>query len=78
MTVLRNNKESLLIVLEAFLYDPIISWKLNVYNTPKNEPPVVAEDKPQDHPFPEDKPDNSEMIMSMMEAFSTKELREKA
>jgi len=46
----------LLIVLEAFLYDPIISWKLNVYHAPKNEAPVVAEDKQQDHPFPEDKP----------------------
>lgn len=36
MNVLRSNKESLLIVLEAFLYDPIISWKLNVHNAPKN------------------------------------------
>lgn len=26
MTMLRSNKESLLIVLEAFVYDPIISW----------------------------------------------------
>ena len=62
---------------EAFLYDPIISWKLNVYNAPKNEAPVVTEDKQQDHPFPEDKPDNSDMMMSIMEAFSTKGLKEK-
>ncbi|KZV96365.1 FAT-domain-containing protein [Exidia glandulosa HHB12029] len=28
MLVLRNNRESLLAVLEAFIYDPLISWRL--------------------------------------------------
>jgi FKBP12-rapamycin complex-associated protein len=28
MTVLRDNKESLLAVLEAFVYDPLINWRL--------------------------------------------------
>jgi len=28
MTVLRENKESLMAVLEAFVYDPLINWRL--------------------------------------------------
>lgn len=28
MKVLRDNKESLMAVLEAFVYDPLISWRL--------------------------------------------------
>jgi FKBP12-rapamycin complex-associated protein len=28
MTVLRDNKDSLLAVLEAFVYDPLINWRL--------------------------------------------------
>jgi len=28
MTVLRSNKESLMAVLEAFVYDPLINWRL--------------------------------------------------
>lgn len=28
MTVLRDNKESLMAVLEAFVYDPLINWRL--------------------------------------------------
>ena len=28
MTVLRNNKDSLLAVLEAFIYDPLLNWRL--------------------------------------------------
>lgn len=28
MRVLRENKESLLAVLEAFVYDPLINWRL--------------------------------------------------
>lgn len=29
MEVLRNNKDSLMAVLEAFVYDPLIAWRLN-------------------------------------------------
>jgi FKBP12-rapamycin complex-associated protein len=28
MSVLRANKESLMAVLEAFVYDPLINWRL--------------------------------------------------
>lgn len=28
MTVLRNNKDTLMTVLEAFVYDPLLSWRL--------------------------------------------------
>ena len=28
MAVLRDNKESLMAVLEAFVYDPLLSWRL--------------------------------------------------
>jgi FKBP12-rapamycin complex-associated protein len=28
MTVLRANKDSLMAVLEAFVYDPLINWRL--------------------------------------------------
>jgi phosphatidylinositol kinase/protein kinase (PI-3 family) len=28
MGILRDNKESLMAVLEAFVYDPLISWRL--------------------------------------------------
>jgi len=28
MKVLRDNKESLMAVLEAFVYDPLINWRL--------------------------------------------------
>lgn len=28
MQVLRDNKESLMAVLEAFVYDPLINWRL--------------------------------------------------
>lgn len=28
MQVLRDNKDSLMAVLEAFVYDPLISWRL--------------------------------------------------
>jgi FKBP12-rapamycin complex-associated protein len=35
MTVLRENKESLMAVLEAFVYDPLINWRLLTPNTTK-------------------------------------------
>jgi serine/threonine-protein kinase mTOR len=28
MKVLRNNKDSLMAVLEAFVYDPLLNWRL--------------------------------------------------
>lgn len=37
MTVLRNNKDSLMAVLEAFVYDPLLNWRL-VEVQPKTKP----------------------------------------
>jgi len=34
MRVLRDNKESLMAVLEAFVYDPLINWKLQQQPSP--------------------------------------------
>ena len=35
MRVLRDNKESLMAVLEAFVYDPLINWRLMPTETDK-------------------------------------------
>lgn len=37
MRVIRENKESLMAVLEAFLYDPLINWRLLNTVSPKGE-----------------------------------------
>lgn len=34
MEVLRENRESVMAVLEAFVYDPLIAWRLNATNQP--------------------------------------------
>ncbi len=34
MNVLRNNSESLMAVLEAFVYDPLINWRLFTPSSP--------------------------------------------
>lgn len=34
MEVLRANRESLMAVLEAFVYDPLIAWRLTATNQP--------------------------------------------
>lgn len=34
MEVLRENRDSLMAVLEAFVYDPLIAWRLNATNQP--------------------------------------------
>jgi serine/threonine-protein kinase mTOR len=34
MRVLRDNRESLMAVLEAFVYDPLINWKLQLQPSP--------------------------------------------
>ena len=33
MRVLRENKDSLMAVLEAFVYDPLINWRLLTNNS---------------------------------------------
>ncbi len=38
MTVLRDNKESLMAVLEAFVYDPLINWRLTQGDTDTHRP----------------------------------------
>jgi phosphatidylinositol kinase/protein kinase (PI-3 family) len=37
MRVIRENKESLMAVLEAFVYDPLINWRLLNTASPKQE-----------------------------------------
>lgn len=46
MQVLRENKESLMAVLEAFVYDPLINWRLLTPNGPDG--PKEGEAKLQD------------------------------
>jgi len=41
MTVLRNNKDSLMAVLEAFVYDPLLNWRL-IETSSKNKKAKVA------------------------------------
>jgi FKBP12-rapamycin complex-associated protein len=41
MRVIRENKESLMAVLEAFVYDPLINWRLLTNPSPKQEGKVV-------------------------------------
>ena len=36
MSVLRHNKDSLMAVLEAFVYDPLLNWRL-MESTPKTK-----------------------------------------
>lgn len=38
MKVLRDNKDSLMAVLEAFVYDPLINWRL-MQADPETKPP---------------------------------------
>lgn len=40
MRVMRDNRESLMAVLEAFVYDPLFAWKLGGIATV--EPPTQA------------------------------------
>ncbi len=39
MRVLRDNKESLMAVLEAFVYDPLINWRLMPTKGDTRRPP---------------------------------------
>jgi FKBP12-rapamycin complex-associated protein len=46
MEVLRDNRDSLMAVLEAFVYDPLIAWRLTATNQPGgrvNEGEVIDE-----------------------------------
>lgn len=47
MRVLRDNKESLMAVLEAFVYDPLINWKLQLQPSPANPNDVVVDTSQQ-------------------------------
>ena len=44
MTVLRENKESLMAVLEAFVYDPLINWRLLTPNAPNTQDKMSAKE----------------------------------
>jgi phosphatidylinositol kinase/protein kinase (PI-3 family) len=47
MRVLRDNKESLMAVLEAFVYDPLINWKLQLQPSPTAVADVALENTTQ-------------------------------
>lgn len=47
MRVLRDNKESLMAVLEAFVYDPLINWKLQLQPSPANPNDAVVDTSQQ-------------------------------
>jgi phosphatidylinositol kinase/protein kinase (PI-3 family) len=47
MRVLRDNKESLMAVLEAFVYDPLINWKLQAQPSPTAMVDVAIENTTQ-------------------------------
>ena len=51
MKVLRDNKESLMAVLEAFVYDPLINWRL-MQADPETRPPDRALFVVPAEPFP--------------------------
>lgn len=40
MKVLRDNKDSLLAVLETFVHDPILSWRIIVGKKPNEQPQI--------------------------------------
>uniref|UniRef100_A0A6B2KZH9 non-specific serine/threonine protein kinase n=1 Tax=Arcella intermedia TaxID=1963864 RepID=A0A6B2KZH9_9EUKA len=40
MTVLRENRESLMAVLEAFVHDPLLNWRLLTKQSPKTMDPI--------------------------------------
>jgi len=47
MRVLRDNKESLMAVLEAFVYDPLINWKLQLQPSPLAQNDAIVDTSPQ-------------------------------
>jgi len=50
MRVLRDNKESLMAVLEAFVYDPLINWKLQLQPSPTTPNDAAPEPNPNPQP----------------------------
>jgi len=51
MKVLRENKESLMAVLEAFVHDPLIGWRLLGPNEGKNNPSKDISIEEEDEAF---------------------------
>lgn len=43
MSLIRRNKDSLMAMLEAFVHDPLLNWRLMDHTQPKNKRSVVAE-----------------------------------
>lgn len=48
MQVLRDNKDSLMAMLEAFVYDPLINWRL-LTNAPSAYPRLTSETRHGSH-----------------------------
>ena len=47
MQVLRDNKDSLMAVLEAFVYDPLINWKLQLQPSPATPNDAIVDTSQQ-------------------------------
>ena len=43
MSLIRRNKDSLMAMLEAFVYDPLLNWRLMEHTQPKSKRSVVGE-----------------------------------
>lgn len=58
VTVLRNNKDSVMAMLEAFVHDPLINWRLLTHNVPAAEDDSMTnssmEPQSTDTPTPDD------------------------
>jgi len=81
MAVLRDNRESLMAVLEAFVYDPLIGWRLLGTNAPKDtEKPEISDDPLfQEDPMPSAINKNENMNKSLSdEAVGGEVLNSKA
>jgi len=51
MKVLRENKESLLAVLEAFVYDPLLNWRLLAVSNEEGEKNILSQQAAENPSF---------------------------
>jgi len=67
MTLLRSNKDSLLTILETFVYDPLLTWKLLEESMPSGQEHLSARNHPLNGYVPE------ESIRSIRESMNRDE-----
>lgn len=59
VTVLRNNKDSVMAMLEAFVHDPLINWRLLTHNVPAAEDDSMTNSSMEPQSTDTPTPDNS-------------------